>query len=254
MSEIIEIKNLLGKTLVGDFYCAKNNNKDKVVLLVHGFMAGRRWNGRLTKIAEELVENNINVYSFDLSGYGESDDENISISSGILDVRCILSYIRFQKFSKIGLLGHSLGGIISLEQSLDKVNSLCLLAPVTNKINYNFESRFGKPVMDSMRKNGFFDFKGSVSKGYREFFRVSLKIEEERINIISKEVLVDCKVPTLIIHGDCDDMIPVSDSENAIKFLSSESRLDIISGEGHLFDSSLDKVSLKVSDWFKETL
>jgi pimeloyl-ACP methyl ester carboxylesterase len=254
MVEVIEIKNLLGKTLVGDFYCAKDENKDKVVLLVHGFMAGRKWNGRFVKIAEELAKNNINVYSFDLSGCGDSDDENISISSGILDVRCILSYIRFQKYSKIGLLGHSLGGIISLEQSLEKVNSLCLLAPVTNKIEYSFDERFGKLVMNKMRNDGFFDFKGSVSKGYREFFRVSSKIEEERSSIVPEEVLGDCKVPTLIIHGDKDDMIPVSDSENAMKFLSSESRLEIISGEGHLFDLNLEKVSLKVSEWFNETL
>jgi pimeloyl-ACP methyl ester carboxylesterase len=254
MSEIIEIKNLLGKTLVGDFYQSNDTSKNRVVVLVHGFMAGREWNGRLVKIAEELIKSNINVYSFDLSGYGESDDENISVSSGILDVRCILSYVRFQKFSKIGLVGHSLGGLMCLSQSLDKVNSLCLLAPVTNKINYSFEERFGGPVMDKMRSEGFFDFKGSVSKGYREFFRVSSKIEQERKDINQKELMSNCTIPTLIIHGDKDDMISLSDSEKAIKYLGENSKLDIISGEGHLLDSKLDVVSGKIKDWFVKTL
>ena len=99
MVEVIEIQNILNKKLIGDFYSADNRNKDKVVLLVHGFMAGRKWNGKLVRIAENLTKKNINVYSFDLSGYGESDDEVISINSGVLDVRCILFIYSIQKIS-----------------------------------------------------------------------------------------------------------------------------------------------------------
>jgi putative redox protein len=254
MVEVIEIENILKKKLVGDFYCAEDKNKDKVVLLVHGFMAGRKWNGRLVKIAESLVKQNINVYSFDLSGYGESDDELISINSGVLDVRCILSYIRFKKYSKIGVLGHSLGGVISLSQNLEKIDSLCLLAPVTDKINYSFNERFGEPVMNTMRKEGYFDFKGSVSKGYREYFRVSAKIEDERNNINQKELMENCKISTLIIHGDLDKLVSLEDSKKAVGYLIGKSRLDIIKGEDHFFDSTLDEVSNKVSVWFNENL
>ena len=253
MSEIIEIENILKKKIVGDFYCSKNKSSDKVVLFVHGFLAGRKWNGRFVKFAEKLAENNINVYSFDLTGYGDSSDENISISSGVLDVKCILSYLRFQKYKSIGLVGHSLAGAICLNQDFSKISRLCLLAPVTSKIEYSFNERFGDIVMNKMRKDGFFDFKGSVKKGYREFFRVSSKIENERENIFQKELVSNCNKDTLIIHGDKDDLIPVLDSKNAMNYLNSNSKLEIISGERHFFDENLDLVSDLMCDWFLRT-
>ncbi len=250
MSEIVQIENILKKKLVGDFYCANDKNKDKVVLFVHGFLAGRKWNGRFVKFAEKLVENNINVYSFDLSGYGDSSDENICVSSGVLDVKCIISYLRYQRYSNIGLLGHSLAGAICLNQDFSKISKLCLLAPVTNKIEYTFEERFGKIIMSKMRKDGYFDFKGDVEKGYREFFRVSLKLEEERENICQKELVSNCCVDTLIVHGDCDDLVKVCDSRSAMEFLNSNSKLEIIENEGHFFDKNLEFVSGKICDWF----
>ncbi|NQZ84500.1 MAG: alpha/beta hydrolase [Nanoarchaeales archaeon] len=250
MSKIVEIENILKNKLVGDFYCAKDNNCDNVVVFVHGFLAGRKWNGRFVQFAKSLAENNINVYSFDLTGYGESSDENITISSGILDVKCILSYLRFQKYKSIGLVGHSLGGIICLNQDFSKISKLCLLAPVTDKIHYSFTEKFGNIVMNKMHNQGYFDFKGNPSKGYREFFRVSEKLEDEREKIDQKEVLSKCSVDTLIIHGDKDKLVSLSDSKKAIKYLNSNSKLEILSDEGHFFDSNLDKVSKLISTWF----
>lgn len=249
MSEVVEIKNILGKTLVGDFYSAEN--KDGTVVLVHGFMSGRKRNGTYIKLAEKLLTEGINVFSFDLSGYGDSDHEEISISSGVMDLRCILAYVRYQGYSNIGVCGHSLGGIITLSQNLNKLTSICLLAPVTDKISYSFESRFGKEKVDEMHKNGFM----RITDKFDRVFDISSKMEEERHSVNQEELMKDVKIPTYFIHGSCDKMVPFTHSESAFNFLEIENKkIDIIDGENHGLIVDLDRTNNLIVNWFKDTL
>jgi alpha-beta hydrolase superfamily lysophospholipase len=250
MGEIIEIKNLLGKTLVGDFYQSNDKSKDRVVVLVHGFMSSRSRTGKYDELAERLISENINVFNFDLSGYGDSDLEEISVSSGVLDLRCILSYIRYQGYQNIGVVGHSLGGIITLKQSLDKLKSICLLAPVTDKINYEFKDRFGQEKVDEMHKNGFM----RVTDKQNRVFDVSEKMVSERKDVNQRELMENVKIPCFLIHGTKDKVIPVEHSKKAFKFLTGIKKIEIIEGESHSLGLSLEKINKFVVDWFVKTL
>lgn len=249
MVSSVVIKNLLGKDLNGDFYDAKSS---KVIVLCHGFMSEKTAHGKFVKFAEKLVELGFSVYSFNLSGYGESEDEKVSISSGILDLRCILSYVRFQKFEKIGVLGHSLGGIIALHQSLEKIDSLCLLAPVTNGKSYSMSERYEENEISEVKKNGFMRITEGIRN--RDYFDVSEKFFEERGSVNQEEVMSNVCVPTYIIHGSSDDLIPVSDSISAFKYLSDDCRLEVIDGENHSLNNNLNRTNKFVCDWFVSTL
>lgn len=251
MSEVVEIKNLLGKTLVGDFYCSSDKNKNKVVVLVHGFMSERKRKGKFVELANLLVEKNINVFSFDLSGSGDSDSEQISISSGVMDVRCILSYVRYQGYQNIGVCGHSLGGVITLNQSLEKLKSICLLAPVTDKISYLFEDRFGKEKVDEMHRNGFM----RVTDKNDRVYDISEKMEVERHNVDQKEIMENVNISCYLIHGTKDKVIPFKHSENAFNLLKVENKkIDIIEGENHSLGLNLERTNKLVVNWFVDTL
>lgn len=67
-------------------------------------------------------------------------------------------------------------------------------------------------------------------------------------------MLSKIRSPVLIIHGDKDESVPLEDSKNAIKYLPSESKLEIIKGATHDFTEQLDTIIDLTTNWFKRYL
>jgi pimeloyl-ACP methyl ester carboxylesterase len=73
---------------------------------------------------------------------------------------------------------------------------------------------------------------------------------KERESVNQKELLKNIDCPVLIIQGSQDTSVPVQDSENAIKLLSKESKLEIVIDADHDFTNHIDKMVELTKDWF----
>ncbi|WP_427873080.1 alpha/beta hydrolase [Flavobacterium sp. MMS24-S5] len=112
-----------------DFIDSENNEKlsgtlispkteySKIIIIVPG--SGKNTKNSHYVLAEEILKNNIAVYRFDDRGVGESEGNiNFSVDQIIRDL--YYAYTNIKKASNlsqksIGILGHSLGGIATID-------------------------------------------------------------------------------------------------------------------------------------------
>ena len=105
---------------------------DCAVLIVHGISEHI---GKYQCLVQSLNKKNISTFAVDLRGHGKSGGKRGDIrrfSTFVKDVCELLHYIKQNyNFKKIGLFGHSMGGLISAScASVENVDFLILSNPV----------------------------------------------------------------------------------------------------------------------------
>lgn len=146
-----------------DFIDSENNEKlsgtlitpktdyAKIVIIVPG--SGKNTKNSHYILSEELLKNNIAVYRFDDRGVGESEGNiNFSIDQIIRDL-----YFAFNNIKKvnhlsqksIGILGHSLGGIATIDNYQKGFNANFIILMSTPLEKYG---KFNKPQFPSDSK------------------------------------------------------------------------------------------------------
>jgi len=132
----LEIQGAVGK-LRGVLTTPDNFNQKKipVVIMFHGFTGNINEKINIT-IAETLAKEGIASVRFDFNGHGKSDGdfEKMSLDNELEDARRIVQYVEQLPFvSKIGIYGHSQGGLISIllssELGKSKIKAVAMLAP-----------------------------------------------------------------------------------------------------------------------------
>lgn len=197
-----------------------------VVVMCHGFHSSKDNPITSRALAQKLVEEDISVLRFDFSGHGQSqgDIDGITPLAGLDDLK---SAIKNLGKRKIGLYGSSFGSYVVLLYATDQpVLALALKAPVSDwsqvQISNDRGTKFRQEVKD-------------------------INIYQQAKNI---------KAPTLIIHGDQDDVVPLSQSQRLLKSLGSKTkRLEIIKGANHdIRGADFERTNAQIADFFKETL
>lgn len=178
------------------------------------------------------------------------------------DVKRSVRFIRFHAKSlqidpdKIGIMGESSGGHLallvattgldigihsadSINSVSDKVQAVAVLFPPTDFLNYGeegFSPLGSEQALKDLGLIALFDFK-QWNERLQEYehpsSEVQLRIAAELSPIYS--VSPD-DAPTLIVHGDLDDAVPLQQSESMIAALQQAnvpSKLIIKKGEGH---------------------
>ena len=172
---------------------------------------------------------------------------------------------RFQiKPDQIGITGISSGGHLALLAAADppdesaKVQAAVAYAPNTDLLNYGIPN---KTYIDHFRRqpisvNATFDFK-RWSEVTDTFVPVN---DEQRVAIlreISPITHVDQKTPpTLLLHGDADDVVPLQQSVDFKHRMDEESRrchLEVYKDQNHTWRSDSDEDELVIG-WFEQHL
>lgn len=245
----VNFKNSRGLNLIGEFYSA---DSESVVIMSHGFTGDKSEWGMFDRVAEELNKYGFNIFKYDFSGSGESDDDSLSVEKQVDDLQSAIEYVEDKRMKKIGLYGHSLGGLVSLKNYSSKVKAMVLTAPVTDKKDVYVEERFSEEQLKELKEKGYIT--NIRDKGVRKRIIIDKKYLEERETINQDELLKPIKCPVIIIHGDEDDSVPIEWSKSAIEKLPKSSKLEILSGEDHDFENSLNKIAYLSGDWFKKYL
>jgi len=243
MSERVEFKNSQGLKLVGILEPLKT---DKIVIMAHGFTSNKN-RPKFVRAAEELSKIGIASLRFDFAGSGESDSREITVSGQLADLKAAIDFCRRRGYSKIGLLGSSLGGLVSILAYDDKISTIVLYAPVT-------KAKTPTAFKDAERRKEI-DEKGFVilHKDGHEF-KIGKEYVEEREKIDQKAILSKVKCPVLIFHGDVDVEVPLEHSKSAMEYLSPDSKLEIVKDGSHRLEENLDMLAKITAVWFKEHL
>ena len=247
----VNFKNSRNLNLVGNLSLA---DSDSIIVIAHGFTGDKSEWGRFDTTAEALNKAGYNVLAFDFSGSGESDDDSLTVGKQVDDLNCAIKYVLDRGFKKIGLLGLSLGGLVSLKvYSPEKnIKTMVLWAPVTNKKENYAEKKFNQEELKELKERGYIT--KIMEAGVRKKIIIDKQMIYDRESINQKELLSNINCPVLIIHGNQDESVPLEDSKSAIKYLSSESKLEIVEGADHQFTEQLDTIISLTTNWFKQHL
>lgn len=208
-------------------------NKDRpLILLCHGLATGK--DGRTCVSLENMLNRKrFATFRFDLFGHGESagDFADLTISEAADDVRSALRFVKDSGYRRIGLVGSSFGGFASI-LTAGRTHDLFVLAlksPVTDYLGLLIARDQGKDCED-WKRTGHIVISGPDGQARRlnyTFYEDAAKI---RADICVRKI----SVPTLIVHGDRDETVPLSQSLKANRLIP-DCRLRIIQGADHMY-------------------
>jgi pimeloyl-ACP methyl ester carboxylesterase len=235
---------------------------EEPVVLVHGL--GGQWQNWLENIPRLALDRR--VVAMDLPGFGltpePDDDEGITIPRY---GRCVNALCDKLGLEKIDLVGNSMGGYVAAEVAIqfpERVARLVLVSaagissaetlqapiltfgrvatalatnsaarhrrlaarPITRHVSLALVARHPRLLKADLAYEGF--FKGAGKPGFDAALRASLDYD-------FRDRLPEVKVPTLIVWGEKDSIIPVRDADEFERLIE-DSRKVVMRDTGHI--------------------
>ena len=273
------IKECIAEPVFNSSACIYQANKTalKTVILVHGLNgdARRDWRYQIPILAKDY-----HVLTFDLPGFGDSDKEQAYYSP-----RKYAKFINFVSkryaHGKVILVGHSMGGAISLRYSEmypEEIEKLILVdvAGVLHRMAYSRQLMKGwlkSTVSDDSKVLSFVD--RMANKVLNKIEPVVGPLSEMMDQYVLKNELVDVgssttsavtlvhedlsdalsvlTMPTMIIWGDNDSIAPMRTAKVLQQYIP-QAKLNIIKNAAHvpMVDQHL-KFNRLLKDYLKNT-
>jgi len=224
------------------------------LIILHGWGSrAERW----IALAEILSQRGLRVIIPDLPGFGESETPSNAWTSEDY-LRWFAEFIRLLKINEFYLLGYSFGGALSFKIALrypQQIKKLFLICPalirkksffkkIVNKVAKVFKKFSFLPGYSFLKKVFYFLF---IPK--TDYLSANGIMKKIYLNIISDDQsfkLSLLKVPTVIIWGAKDKVVPLKDAYFINKKIEN-SKLIIIPHADHLIYRTLsDKVAEKI--------
>ncbi len=250
-----------GQQLVGVLHIPdtlKNRERAPGVVMFHGFAGNKVENHRLfVQTARSLSGSGFVVLRFDFRGSGDSDGdfEDMTIPGETSDAEKVLTYLARQRWvnnEAVGVLGLSMGGRVgAILASKDKrVKFLILYSAALSPLRPRFMSDADVEARKAMEKA--LNSGGAVK--VREGWYLKKPFFDTVDDTVPLDVIHRISVPILIVHGEKDEVVPLSDSTKAfeiVKSLNRKNELHIIRGGDHVFleKEHTQEVIKKTQDW-----
>ena len=225
-----------------------------LVILMHGIFSSKNFTP-MPKIAKQLAKAGIASIRFDFGGHWSSEgkmqlmtiEKEIADALAMWDYACSLPYV-----SKIGLLGHSQGGVVasmtagriaSQGYTAKPLYGLALLAPAS-------------VLKNACRNGSLFDAKFNPADP-PEYVRCFKMMKLGREYLLSTQQLDiygtagAYQGPVRIIHGGNDRLVPMWCSEDFKKTYGTAAELIVVEGENHRLSKKTRKVAELVTAFFK---
>ena len=223
------------------------------VVLFHGFTGDRMESHWLfVKCSRALARAGIASLRFDFYGSGESEGEfsEVTLQGEIADARSAIEFFRRQKGinpERIGLLGLSLGGAIAASVAGPaRVAALALWSALAHPAELRaLAETAASPIPDG---DGAREYSGHL---------VSSQFLENIEKVEPLKAVGHFKGPTLIIHPEKDEYLPVSHAEGYFQASAAAIKEKaVIPGADHTFTSVAweREVIERTVDWFVKHL
>ena len=255
--KVVEFQDKQGRKIVGTLIIPDGEGPFPAVIVCHGFK-GDRNEVHIKEIAEEISKKDIITLRFDfVKDPGESllpfEEMTVSYELEVLDQA--FNYLKIVPqidTSKIGLTGHSLGGLVVSWYAAEhpEIKSLVPLSAVYNFVQA-FESHYGEWVQEAREKgvgNVFSSRTHQNLKLRREFY-------DDGASYDTNKVVENINCPVMVLCGTDDRLL--SHSQNYLdRLTASDKTLKIIEGANHVYSNPqhLEEVKTAVAEWFAKTL
>ncbi|PIR03807.1 MAG: hypothetical protein COV59_04000 [Candidatus Magasanikbacteria bacterium CG11_big_fil_rev_8_21_14_0_20_39_34] len=242
----------------GNSLCAilsepKENELSPIVILCHGFTTSK--DSTKNQTFEKLFNAcNIATIRIDFFGHGESDGnfEEITLSKAKDDILSTIQDLTKIGYTKIGLVGSSFGGMSSI-LACAQTDALCCLAltsPVSNYHDKHLQDYTKQELLDWKNK-GYIIYENGKGEKMRLNYTFFLDAIINDGYVSAKDI----KVPTLIVHGEKDTVVPIEQSRKLVTLLQAGKLIEV-SGEGHKYKTpeNFEKMIDLIFQFTKERL
>ena len=216
-------------------------------ILCHG-MESAKHSEKLIFLAQSLAERGILALRFDFRYVGESSGKfaDITYSGEVEDLKAAYELIQSRQPGKTVIFGSSMGGTVALlfaAQEPKVAAVVTLAAPVHPE---NFPKRVLTPnQLQRWRERGYTTYNG-------QRLNISLLEDLEKIDVPEAARRIRC--PVLILHGDADEVVPVTEAYELHECLISPKRLAIFNNTDHRFSNPevMQRAMSEALDWLAE--
>ena len=276
MSQNYSYTTSVGNEISITTYGNENISRNSCIIISHGFKGFKDW-GSFPYAANYFASQGFFVITFNFSHNGIGDNKfefteldkfaNNRFTLEVKELHEIIEAYRQNYFGevynpKIGILGHSRGGAISLlaGKDLNSISCLVLWASVASL------NRYSERQKEEWRKKGYFAVMNMRTKQEMRLNVSLLNDLEDNINdkLNISKAAANLKVPLLIAHGKEDLAVKYHEAENVFKSSDkSKTELFLIENTGHTFgcvhpfEGTNDKFDLllkKTNNFFKANL
>lgn len=253
--ERVELTSKDGTALCGVLVRPEKSRKGTVVL-VHGITVEKDEDGFYTELAGVLVQSGFESLRFDFRGHGESGGSptGMTIQGEVEDLTAAVEYLRKSGPDRVAIVGTSFGAGIAILYSQirpETVSSLSLLSPVLD-----YKRTFLMPETE-WTKEWFTEeaFKQAERTGTLDLegFLLGRDLLDEFKILNPRDELLTLTVPTLIIHGTDDTMVPY-DVAREVGSEHSHCRFLSVEGADHGFEGFEEMVFSEVRQWIQKHL
>jgi len=249
----IIIQGIHDKPILIDVRCKEKHAPSPIIIFCHGYKGFKDW-GAWNIMADEFADAGFCFVKFNFSHNGGTIEQPIDFpdleafgknnySKELDDLDAVIKWMcenyeinKFADTNNISLLGHSRGGgIVTTKSEEDsRIKNIISLAGISS-----FKKRFheGTKEFASWEKTGVKYVENSRTKQqmphYFQFYKDFTK-NIKRLNI--KRAAENLRIPHLIIHGNQDTSIFISEAK-ALHQWSLNSKLEIIEDANHVFQT-----------------
>ncbi len=237
-SDKVFFRNDRKENLIGILHMPNGNGKFPVVIGCHGFRADKS-SGKLVALGNELPKHGIAFLRFDFSGHGESEGkfEDTTVTNQVDDLRSALDFVCGHENldeTKTGVVGSSLGGMVAVISAAEdeRIKCLALLCPLSDFTIINLP-QYSKEKLKEWKEKG-----TTLVRTFKNGTTLPIKYRfyEDGLSYDVYKTAEKVSAPTLILHGDGDDVVPLSQSQELVKHLNGEKELAIVHGASHRFE------------------
>jgi hypothetical protein len=237
-----------------------NKKNSPAIIMCHGFTGNMHEHGLFINAAKKFCENGFTVLRFDFRGSNESEGKfrDMTISGEVSDLKEAINFILKQSGdkNKIGVLGLSLGAVVSVLGWSKRIKSLVLWSPANNNKKV-FINAFGAKTVKQIEEKGFVDLK-KPPEGWRTqtSFEVGKGFLEEAKNTNLINNIKDVKCPILIIQGTGDETVDWHDSKELYDSANQPKEIKLIENADHVYyNPEHERKIIQLSlDWFNKWL
>ena len=248
--EEIHFANASGEKLWGRLF-RPNARTQTCVIVCHGFAGKSNSKNKIGWATAMRRELGAAVLAFDFSGCGKSQGEfrKTSLSKQVGDLECAIEFALKKGFTKIALVGHSFGGIVSIvEAGIGKYRKevFAIAAIATPYFIHKYpDVLFDKKKAREWPKAGVIEFKDGRF-GYT--LNYSFKKDQKKYDF--ERIVKNMCVPTLVIHGTSDKIVPVLEGKMIYACTNCSKELILIRFATHSLKEHRKEVTQALCNFF----
>ncbi len=236
----------------------EGKSNPSIVLLLHGIASEKNEGNIYTNFVSILIQNRIDSLRFDFRGHGESAllSEKATIAGEIIDLLTVYQHIVSIGYKRIYILAASFGASVYLLAnsvfSFSRVRRAVLWNPVISYINTFIDSKVEWGKTFYKHKNPMELIKTNSIRIPESEFNIGIEMSIEMLYFKPEETFSLIHIPTLMIHGNEDTMVPHKDTKTFCGKVGKLAKYIGIDKADHGFEDYTEIVYQHTLEWIRE--